>query len=86
MISEDVNIHDAEHGLSSVLLCHSRVTVICEWRPKAAAEAATELQRLRCPIQRKDTSFISVCLLHSLKTKKLESEIAFPVGGIDQDF
>ena len=43
MISEDVDIRDAEHGISPVLLRRSRVPVICEWRPEAAAEAAPQL-------------------------------------------
>lgn len=54
MILEDVNIRDAEHGLSPVLLCCPWVTVICEWRPEAATEAATELPWPGHQIQRKD--------------------------------
>nr|KAF6318983.1 transmembrane protein 231 [Pipistrellus kuhlii] len=51
-VLEDVDIRDAEHGISSVLLCHSGVPVICERRPEAAAEAAPQLRWPRRSIQR----------------------------------
>lgn len=56
LLSEDVDVCDAEHGVSPVLLCRSWVPVICEWRPEAAAEAAAKLWWPRCPIQREDAS------------------------------
>ncbi|XP_032280325.1 transmembrane protein 231 isoform X2 [Phoca vitulina] len=50
-VLEDVHIRDAEHGVSPVLLCCSRVPVVCERGPEAAAEAAPKLRWPRCPIQ-----------------------------------
>lgn len=56
MISEDVDIRDAEHGVSPILLRYSWVPVICERRPEASAEAAPKLQWPRCSVQCKDAS------------------------------
>lgn len=82
MISEDVNIRDAEHGVSPILLRCSRVPVICEWRPEAAAEAAPKLQWPRCSIQCKDASpclsplFLYMLLfIRSLKREKWRLEL-----------
>ena len=65
LISEDVDLCDAEHGVSPGLLRGSGVPVICERRPEAAAEAASKLPRPRRAIQRKEAprrpSLISVC-------------------------
>ena len=64
MISEDVYIRDAEHGISPILLRSSRVPAVCEWRPAAAAEAAPKLQWPRCSIQRKDAFLVHLLCFH----------------------
>ena len=63
MISEDVDIRDAEHGISPILLRCSGVPVICERRPEAAAEAAPQLRWPRRPVQRRDASLCPSLLL-----------------------
>ena len=57
MISEDVDIRDAEHGVFPILLRCSGVPIICERRPEVAAEAAPKLWWPRCSVQRKDTAY-----------------------------
>lgn len=90
MISEDVDIRDAEHGVSPILLRCSRVPVICEWRPEAAAEAAPKLQWPRRSIQRKDASpcpsplFLYVTVYQVFEEG--EMEVGTPVGGTEEDF
>uniref|UniRef100_A0A8C0SCP3 Transmembrane protein 231 n=1 Tax=Canis lupus familiaris TaxID=9615 RepID=A0A8C0SCP3_CANLF len=58
-VLEDVHVRDAEHGVSPIVLRCARVPVICEWRAEAAAEAASEQWRPRCPIQRKEPLVLS---------------------------
>lgn len=54
MISEDVHVRDAEHGVSAVLLRSSRLAAVCERGPEAAAEAAAKLRWPGREIQRKE--------------------------------
>lgn len=54
MISEDVHVRDAEHGVSAVLLRGSRLAAVCARGPEAAAEAAPKLRRPGREIQRKE--------------------------------
>ena len=66
MISEDVDIRDAEHGVSPVLLCCARVAAVCERRPEAAAEASPELRWPRRSVQRKGAFYCPPLLFLSV--------------------
>lgn len=80
MISEDVDLRDAEYGVSPILLRYSGVPVTCERRPEAATEAAPKLQWPRCSIQRKDVSlcpfalFLYVTVYQFFEKGELEAE------------
>lgn len=80
MISEDVDIGDAEHGVSPVLLCCSGVPVICEWRPEAAAEAAPKLLWPGYSLQRKDASYWHLLCFSMLLVIKFFEDEEMKVG------